>query len=71
MYVYLAGSGSCVVLPHAVRLEDYKQWDTVSFLDEEGEVMAIFSRADVSVYSLYELSDASIPSSDGNQPAVA
>jgi hypothetical protein len=71
MFVYLANSGRCVVLPGAVALQDNEQIDTVSFVDEAGEVVAVFFRADVSVYSLDELTGAFIPSEDGNQAPVA
>ena len=71
MFVYLAISGRCVVLPRAVDLQDNEQVGTVSFVDEAGEVVAVFSRADVSVYSRHQLADGAIASSDGNQAPVA
>jgi hypothetical protein len=48
--VYLAHSGSRVVLPDAVESRTGALPDTVDFLDENGRILVTFERRDVALY---------------------
>ena len=48
---FLAGSGSKVVIPDAVNVEDGNTSDEVRFVDAAGRTLVIFKRADVSLFS--------------------
>ena len=48
---FLAGSGDRVLIPDAVAVVPGKTDDKVQFVDDQGRVLAIFSRADVLSYS--------------------
>ena len=59
LYVYLSHSNRQVILPTADRVEDDPSGGPlVSFLDPEGNVVAVFLRADVALYSHRNLGQA-------------
>ena len=55
MLVYLAKSGRRVVLPSAVSVKDAEDKEEVAFIDQWGNIIAIFHRADVAIYSEKEI----------------
>jgi hypothetical protein len=48
---FLAGSGGKVVIPDAVAVEPGDSADEVRFVDAAGRTLAIFRRADVSIFA--------------------
>lgn len=48
---FLAGSGGEVTVPKAVAVVDGSAADEVCFIDDQGEVLVTFKRADVAVFS--------------------
>lgn len=59
LYVYLSHSNRQVILPTAERADDDASGGPlVSFLDAEGNVVAVFLRADVALFSHRNLGQA-------------
>ena len=68
LYVYLSHSNRQVVLPTAERVgPDAESGPLVSFLDAQGNVVAVFLRADVALYSQRNLGQALEQMEDANK----
>jgi hypothetical protein len=53
MFVYLSSSGHRIVLPAANRIvPPTERSDEISFLDEQGRIVATFCRADLVMYTM-------------------
>jgi hypothetical protein len=56
LYIYLSHSNRQVILPTAISVGPTAESDpVVTFVDAQGEAVAVFLRADVAVYSAHNL----------------
>ena len=68
LYVYLSHSNRQVILPSAERVgPEPESGPLVSFLDAQGNVVAVFLRADVALYSHRNLGQALEQMQDPNK----